>query len=114
MGARVDSAFAASRNEASGLDAEINLLERIIALAVIIERPSDTAHVQLGSRVSLQIDGKQCDYSLVGVIEADPGEGRISDESPLGHSLLGKQVGEQLEIRTPAGLRRCAQILAIA
>jgi len=114
IGARVDSAFAASRNEASGLDAEIALLERIIALAEIIEIPADKGRVQLGSKVSLQIDGQTRDYDLVGALEADPGEGKISDESPLGRSLLGKQVGEQFEIQTPAGLRRSAEVLGIA
>lgn len=113
MGSRIDSTFAANRNDASELDAEIGLLERIIALADIIETPDNVSEVRVGSRVTVQLDGKQQTYRLVGVIEADPGDGKISNESPLGKSLLGKRGGESFEIVTPAGNHTPAKVVDI-
>ena len=58
--------------------------------------------VQLGCKVKLKSpDGKNKAFQVVGTVEADPLEGKISDESPIGKSLLGKQVGGQIEIKTP-------------
>jgi transcription elongation factor GreA len=57
----------------------------------------------LGSKVKLKDGGKPLEYQLVGTMEANPAEGKISDESPIGRSLLGKKVGERTEIKTPAG-----------
>jgi transcription elongation factor GreA len=59
--------------------------------------------VQLGSRVSLKSkDGKKKEFQVVGTVEADPLEGKISDESPLGKAVIGKKVGDEVEIVTPA------------
>jgi transcription elongation factor GreA len=58
--------------------------------------------VQLGSRVKLKNDGKTKEFQVVGTVEADPLNGKISDESPIGQALLGKKDGESVEIVTPA------------
>jgi transcription elongation factor GreA len=58
--------------------------------------------IQLGSKVKLKSpDGKNKAFQIVGTVEADPLEGKISDESPIGKSMLGKKVGEKIEIKTP-------------
>lgn len=58
--------------------------------------------VQFGSRVKLKnTDGRSKAFQVVGTVEADPLKGRISDESPIGQSLLGKKIGERVEIKTP-------------
>jgi transcription elongation factor GreA len=112
-GSRVDSTFAQNRNEASELDAQIALCERIISLAEPIEQPSDNNEVRLGSEVTLRWDGQQRSYRLVGSVEADPLEGRISDESPLGKSLIGKRVEDSLEVSAPDGEKHQAQVVSI-
>ena len=59
--------------------------------------------VELGSKVTLKIDGKEEVYRVVGEWEADPAEKKISHESPLGKALLGKKIGESVEVEAPAG-----------
>ncbi len=60
------------------------------------------ARSQLGSHVKLRADGKVKEFQVVGTVEADPLEGKISDESPIGQALLGKEVGQAVDIVTPA------------
>ena len=67
----------------------------------VISKPRGNA-VQLGSKVSLKGNGKTKEFQVVGTVEADPMNGKLSDESPIGQALLGKKVGDAVEITTPA------------
>ncbi|MFA6429080.1 MAG: transcription elongation factor GreA [Patescibacteria group bacterium] len=60
--------------------------------------------VRIGSTVQVKVNGKERTFTIVGSNEADPLVGKISNESPIGSALLGKQAGEQTEVRSPAGL----------
>jgi transcription elongation factor GreA len=72
--------------------------------AVIIEESHDHQVVSLGSKVKVKThDGKTVSYTVVGIAEADPREGKISNESPVGEALLGKKVGETFDFHAPAG-----------
>src|SRR6266446_5253476 len=84
-------------------EARIQEIEHILQNVQIISSPqSGSKTVQLGCRVMLKnANGKNKAFQVVGTVEADPLEGKISDESPIGKSLLGKPVGGQVEIRTP-------------
>jgi transcription elongation factor GreA len=84
------------RNEARGGE-----IEKILANAEIIKKPRGDSKVQLGSLVKLKGDGKAKEFQIVGTVEADPLNGKISDESPIGQALLGKKEGESVEITTP-------------
>lgn len=68
----------------------------------MIKKPKDGSKVQIGSTVKLKGDGKTKQFQVVGTVEADPLSGKISDESPIGKALLGKKLGESVEIITPA------------
>jgi len=57
--------------------------------------------VIIGSTVIVEVKGNQVEYSIVGPVEADPLQGRISNESPIGKALLGLKVGETAELTTP-------------
>ena len=59
--------------------------------------------VQLGSVVTLSVNGKKEEFNLVGEWEADPKAKKISHESPLGKALIGKSIGEKVEVEAPAG-----------
>jgi len=84
------------------LEGRIAEIEEILQNASIIKaKPSDK--VIVGSTVELQSNGKKMQYTIVGSVEADPLEGKISDESPIGKALLGKKVGDSVEIKTPSG-----------
>ena len=59
--------------------------------------------VQLGSTVTVTINGKKEVFELVGEWEADPAEKKISHESPLGKALIGKALNDKIEVEAPAG-----------
>jgi len=77
-------------------------VEHILQNVEIIKAGKTDGKVGLGSRVSLKGSGKTKEFQVVGTVEADPLNGKISDESPIGKALLGKKVGEDVEIKTPA------------
>ncbi len=92
-----------ARQEQEKNEARIVEIEHILANAEIIKAPRGDSKVQLGSMVKLAgRDGKVKEFRVVGTVEADPLQGKISDESPIGQALLGKKEGEEVEIKTPA------------
>jgi len=82
----------------------IEKLEDIIKRAVVIEKGSGSS-VQLGSAVKIkkEVDGKICEYILVGQEEADVSFGKISNHSPIGGALMGKKKGDTVKVLTPGG-----------
>jgi transcription elongation factor GreA len=86
------------------LEGRIQELEAILRNAVTIQKSSDRSAVSLGSHVTIQ-DGKEPPetYHLVGPQEADPGNGRISHESPIGKALMDRRVGDTAKVETPGG-----------
>jgi transcription elongation factor GreA len=82
-------------------DNRIAEIENILQNVEIIKKPRGGRQVQLGSVVKLKNDGKTKQFQVVGTVEADPLEGKISDESPIGQALLGKKEGEVVAIATP-------------
>ena len=94
--------YDAAREEQGLLESRIAEIEDILMNAEIIKGGSKNK-IGLGSSVELKANGKTFNYSIVGPVEADPLEGKISDESPIGEALLGKKVGEHAVITTPKG-----------
>src|ERR1035437_7868084 len=77
-------------------------IENILQNVEIIKKPRGDSKVQLGSPVKLKGQGgKAKEFQVVGTVEADPLNGKISDESPIGQALIGQKVGETVEISTP-------------
>jgi transcription elongation factor GreA len=98
--------YVAAREELSFIDGRIDELEELLKQAVIIvEGGSKNPNhiVKLGSRVTLNVKDKKEIFMVVGEWEADPKEKKISHESPLGKALIGKKVGEKVEVEAPAG-----------
>lgn len=93
--------YQVARQEQEKNEARIAELEHIVANVEII-KSTGASKVRLGSKVVLQGNGKKKEFQVVGTVEADPLEGKISDESPIGQALMGKKVGEEVEIKTPA------------
>ena len=95
-----------AKNEQAFVEGRILTLEKMIQNAVIIEE-RHSSRVELGSKVSVvNADGKEEHYTIVGSAEASPRDGRISNESPVGRALLGKSVGEEVQVQVPAGVLR--------
>lgn len=97
-----NSEYVAAKQDLSFMDGRILELEEILHGAKIIS-PKNTGLVDIGSKVILHVNGKKEEFLLVGEWEADPMHKKISHESPLGKALLGKQVGEMIEVQAPAG-----------
>lgn len=94
--------YDAAREEQGILESRIAEIEDILQNASVIKGGSKTK-VGLGSRVDIKSGNKSFSYTLVGPVEADPLEGKISNESPIGQALFGKKVGDSVEIKTPKG-----------
>jgi transcription elongation factor GreA len=94
--------YQSARADQERNDNRISEIENILQSVEIIQKPKGAAKVQLGSTVKLKGDGKTKEFQVVGTVEADPLNGKISDESPIGQALLGKKVGDNVEIKTPA------------
>lgn len=97
--------YHAAKDEQQKMEARIAEIEYILANVEVIAKPRGKKDkVQLGSHVELKsaTGGKSKQFQVVGTVEADPLSGKISDESPIGKALMGKQLGEAVEIVTPA------------
>ncbi len=94
-----------AKNDQAFVEGRILMLENIIRNATVIESPALPGVVEIGDKVLIQNqDGKIEQYTIVGSTEANPIEGKISNESPVGRALLGKKIGEEVEVTTPAGV----------
>ena len=101
-----NSEYTAAREELALIDGRIEELQEIVKGAEIIKEDHSAKgkkEVKLGSRVKVEVKGKHDIFALVGEWEADPKEKKISHESPLGKALIGKAVGEKVEVQAPAG-----------
>ena len=106
LGGTVDNAeYDDSKNEQAFVEGRILTLERIIDGAILIgDEATHSDKVNLGAHVTVLNQNKaEEEYTIVGSAEADPGQGRISNESPVGKALLNKKVGEEVNVNTPAG-----------
>jgi len=79
-------------------------LEEVLRTAVIISKNRKKGVVQIGSTVIVKLKGKTATFIITGSEEANPDEGKISNLSPLGNSLLDKKVGDAVTVKTPAGI----------
>ena len=110
-----NSEYEDAKNEQSFVEGRILELEEILRRAKVVAKKNaeeGTDKVEIGSTAVLKMNGHTIEYTLVGASESDPALGKISTESPLGHSLLGKTKGEKVEITTPNGKMTC-KIIAI-
>ena len=99
--------YEAAKNEQAFVEGRIQELEMILASARIIEdngKKEKGGMIQVGSTVVIkEDDGGPEKYTIVGAAEANPREGRISNESPIGKALMGGKEGEIVTAQTPAG-----------
>ena len=106
VGGTVDNAeYDEAKRDQATIEGRIYDLEQALNNAELIpghDTPSET--VIVGSLAVLRnVAGVTVEYTIVGSMEADPAHGRISNESPVGHALLGKRVGEAIDVHAPGG-----------
>lgn len=90
-----------AKNEQGFVEGRIAELEKMIKNAKLIRKNQGCKAVEVGCTVSISSDGKDIQYMIVGASESNPSLGKISNESPLGSALLGKSVGEVVELNLP-------------
>lgn len=98
--------YIAAKEEQGFLEGRIQELQHILRNAKIIQenRAGKPEQVEVGTTITIQEDDYPAEvYYMVGSKEADPDNGRISNESPIGKALLGKKVGDLVTVKTPAG-----------
>lgn len=90
--------YQTAREEQDRLEARISELDHVVQNAQVIKKPRSDGKVVLGSTVKLKDGGPVKTFQIVGTMEADPLKGKLSDESPIGQALMGKTVGDKVEI----------------
>ena len=110
-----NSEYDEAKNEQGMIESRIAELEVMLKnIRVIYEDELTTEHVMVGSHVRVKDgDGDEDEYDIVGSTEADPMEGKISDESPVGGALMGHGVGDEVEVTLPNGAVISYEILEI-
>jgi len=102
-----NSAYDEAKNEQAFVEGRIMTIEQMLKNAVMIDETHSSGIVGIGSFVSVLERGSRDeeDYQIVGSAEADPAKGRISNESPVGRAVLGKRVGDEVQVKIPDGVR---------
>ena len=90
--------YTSALQEQERTESRIAEIEHILQNVELIAKPRGGRLVQLGSFVKLKTGGKTKEFQIVGTVEADPLNGKISDESPIGQAVIGKKEGEEVEI----------------
>jgi transcription elongation factor GreA len=97
--------YESAKNEQAFVEGRIQELEKLLKDARVVEHPVGRDQVGLGSTVVVKRPSGQIEeYELVGSAEADPAKGKISNASPVGRALLGRKVGDVVEIMAPGGV----------
>ena len=102
-----NSEYDDAKNEQAILEARIVTIESILKNYVLIDEEGiSNEHIHIGSKVTIENinTGSTVTYKIVGSNEADPSNGRISDESPVGMALIGHAAGDVIEVEVPAGV----------
>lgn len=97
-----NAAYDAARNEQAFIEGRIEELDELLKKVKVTEG-AKASRVGIGSRVRVHLDGNEHEFHIVGTTEADPGNGRISHKSPLGQALMGKKIGDKVEVEAPVG-----------
>lgn len=99
--------YHAAREELAWVQSRILEIKNILDNAEIIASDSKKMDsVQIGSTITVKVNDKEKEYMIVGAQEADPMQGKISNESPLGSAFLGKKKGEEVEVKIPSGVQK--------
>jgi transcription elongation factor GreA len=99
-----DAEYEAAKNEQAFVEGRIQDLEILLANARVIEDTSNKEVVQVGAKVTIQEEGSEAEmYTIVGPAEADPRNGRVSNESPLGRALMDHRAGDTVRVDAPGG-----------
>lgn len=99
-----NSEYDDAKNEQGMMEARIAEITRILSEATVVSAPNKrSGKVNIGSRVTVEMDGRERVFSIVGAAESNSAEGKISNESPVGAALLGHKKDDEIETTGPTG-----------
>jgi transcription elongation factor GreA len=95
--------YQSAKEDQSFIEGRIQELEVMIKSAKVIERGQDTSVIDIGSKVTLSVDGDQIFYEIVGPTESDIENDKVSSESPVARALMGHKKGDSVTVMAPGG-----------
>lgn len=98
-----NGAYHYAKFELGSINRQIRELRPLLENGEIVDKKSGSEVIEFGSQVTLKSGTKTVTYTLVSLHESNPAQGKLSFESPLGQSLVGKKVGEEVEVKAPGG-----------
>jgi len=98
-----NSEYNAAKEGLAFVEGRIQEIEEIIKMAQVVENHKHQSQVEVGTSVTVEVDGKKEMFQIVGEFEADPFKKKLSHTSPIGQALTGKKVGDWVEVNIPAG-----------
>lgn len=105
--------YAEAKRQQRENESRIIQLENIIRTSEVVSYSGPNGAVEIGSIVEIETNGKEMTFEIVGSNEANPFDGKISNESPIGKSFLGKKKGENFKVALPNGKKVGYKILEI-
>jgi transcription elongation factor GreA len=108
-----NSEYDDAKNEQAMVEARIAEINRILSEATVVDAPKRSSKVNVGSTVTIEMNGAERVFTIVGGAEADVASGRISNESPVGAALIGHKKGEEVETTGPTGKKIQIKIIKI-
>lgn len=97
-----NAGYHAAKEELGQIDSRIKELRYLLRVGKVVES-QDQSKITFGNTVTLKNDQSKLTFTLVEKLEANPKEGKISTDSPIGAALVGKKIGDQFEVTTPSG-----------
>lgn len=98
-----NSEYDDAKNEQGMMEARIAEITRILGEATVVSAPKRSGRVTIGSRVTVDMGGRERVFTIVGGAESDSAAGKISNESPVGAALLGHKKDDEIETQGPTG-----------
>ncbi len=108
-----NSEYDDAKNEQGMMEARIAEISRILSEATVVTVPKRSSKVNIGSSVTVDMDGRERVFTIVGGAESDAAAGKISNESPVGSALLGHKKGDVVETQGPTGKKIVMNITKI-
>jgi len=109
-----NSEYDDAKNEQAWVESRIIEVTQILARATVVDAPTRSDKVSLGSKAKLESANGVTVYQVVGSAEADPSNNKISNESPVGQAIMGRKRGDAVKVTTPTGKIIEYKILSIS
>ena len=98
-----NSEYDDAKNEQAMMEGRIAEITRILGEATVVDAPTKSSKVHIGSKVTVDMGGNERVFTIVGAAESDSTAGKISNESPVGAALLGSKKGDEIDLQGPTG-----------